>query len=239
MSRTQFRSLRYPLAIAALLAAMACGGSSPEQQLLTNFFRAARVRDNATLSNIAAVQFNPRSEGSVQDFDVTNVGPETRRTLQIAATKDEVEKAKAAEAEFAKKKKDYQDRNMPALLKVSQLQRDKKPITGKDAVTLTEWSKLSAEELAIKKASAAARSKAASESSIAIGSLTPAGRPDIDISGMDVELISKQVTVNADVKSPEGQTAKKTLVFTFERAVGKKGGQTTEGRWMITGLKIS
>jgi hypothetical protein len=26
-------------------------------------------------------------------------------------------------------------------------------------------------------------------------------------------------------------------VFTFERAVGKKGGQTTEGRWMITGLQ--
>jgi len=55
---------------------------------------------------------------------------------------------------------------------------------------------------------------------------------------MDVEVISKQVTVEAEVKSPDGQTTTpKTLVFTFQRAIGKKDGQTTEGRWIITGLQ--
>ena len=84
MSRTPFRSLRHPLVVIVALVVMSCGGATPEEQLLTNFFRASRVRDNATLSNIAAVQFNPRTDGSVQDFEITTVGPEERRSLQMS-----------------------------------------------------------------------------------------------------------------------------------------------------------
>jgi len=237
MSRTVFRSLRHPLVVVFVLVVTSCGRSSAEQQLLTNFFRASRVRDNATLSNIASVQFNPRTDGTVQDFKVTNVGPEEKRTLQIQQTLAEVEEAKQAESEFARRKKEYQDANMPALQRVSTSQREKKPITGKDAEVLADWNKISAEELATKRRSSQARAKATAESSIAIGSLTPPGRPDVDVKGMDVEVVTKQVTVEAEVKSPDGQTTTpKTLVFTFQRAVGKKDGQTTEGRWIITNL---
>jgi hypothetical protein len=237
MSRTTFRSLRYSVVVVLAIAAADCGGASSEQQLLTNFFRASRVRDNATLSNIATVQFNPRTDGSVQDFEVTSVGPEQRRTLQIQQAMAEVEQAKAAETEFAKRKKEYQDANMPALQRVSTSQREKKPITGKDAEVLAAWTKISTEELATKKRSSQARTKAAAETSLAIGSLTPPGRPDVDVKGMDVEVVSKEVTVNAQVKTPDGQTTPKTMVFTFQRAIGKKDGQTSEGRWLITGLK--
>jgi hypothetical protein len=237
MSRTVLRSLRHPQVIVFALLVTACGGSSPEQQLLSNFFRASRVRDNATLSNISSVQFNPRTDGSVQDFKVTSVGAEQRRTLQIQQALAEVDEAKTAETEFAKRKKEYQDANMPALQRVSTSQREKKAISGKDAEVLAAWNKISAEELATKKRSSQARAKAASETSIAIGSLTPPGRPDIDVKGMEVEVVTKQVTVNADVKSPDGQTAPRTLVFTFQRAIGKKDGQTTEGRWIITNLE--
>lgn len=237
MSRTRFRSLRHPLIVLFALIVSSCGGTTPEQQLLTNFFRASRVRDNATLANIAAVEFNPRTDGSVQDFDIVEIGPEQRRNLQIQQTLDEVEQARAAEAEFAKRKRAYQDANMPALQRVSDNQREKKPIVGKDAEILDAWNKISAEELATKKRSSQARAKASAETSIAIGSLTPPGRPDVDVKGMDVEVVSKQVTVNAQVKTPDGQTVPKTLVFTLQRAVGTRGGQTTEGRWMITGLQ--
>jgi hypothetical protein len=238
MSRTLFRWLRHPVVVLFALAVVSCSGSKPEQQLLNNFFRASRVRDNATLSNISAVQFNPRTDGTVQDFEIVEVSPEQRRSLQIQQAMSEADEAKAAESEFAKKKKAYQDANMPALLRVSQSQRDKKAVTGKDAEILAAWNKLSAEELETKKRSSQARAKASNETSIAIGSLSPAGRPDVDVKGMDVEVISKQVTVNAQVKSPDGQTTTpKTLVFTFQRAVGKKDGQTTEGRWIITGLQ--
>jgi len=238
MSRTLFRSLRHPAVVLFVLIVSSCGGSSAEQQLLTNFFRASRVRDNATLSNIATVQFNPRSDGTVQDFKIANVGAEEKRTLQIQQTLAEVEEAKQAESEFAKRKKDYQDANMPTLQRVSTSQREKKPITGKDAEVLEAWNKISAEELATKRRSSQARAKATAESSIAIGSLTPPGRPDIDVKGMDVEVVTKQVTVEAQVKSPDGQaTTPKTLEFTFQRAIGKKDGQTTEGRWIITNLR--
>jgi hypothetical protein len=220
------------------LFVVSCGGAKPEQQLLSNFFRASRVRDNATISNIAAVQFNPRTDGTVQDFDIIETAPEQRRSLQIKEAMSEAEQAKTAEGEFAKRKKAYQDANMPALLRVSQNQRDKKATTGKDAEILAEWNKLSAEELETKKRSSQARTKASSETSIALGSLTPPGRPDVDVTGMDVEVISKEVTVNAKVKSPDGQTTTpKTIVFTFQRAVGKKDGQTTEGRWIITKMQ--
>jgi hypothetical protein len=236
MSRTLFRSLRHPLVVVLAVVVVSCGSTPPEEQLLTNFFRASRVRDNATLSNIATVEFSPRTDGSVQDFEITGVGEEQRRTLQIQQTKDAVAAARDAEGEFAKRKKAYQDANMPALLRVSQSQRDKKAITGKDADILAAWNKLSAEELETKKKASQARAKAAAESSIAIGSLTPPGRPDVDVTGMNVEVVTKQVTVNAQVKTPDGQTTPKTLIFTMQRAIGTKDGQTTEGRWLITGM---
>ena len=239
MSRTLFRSLRHPLLVLLVVAVTACGGTSAEQQLLTNFFRASRVRDNATLSNLATVEFNPRISGTVQDFEVTNIGAEQRRTLQIQQAMDEVDQAKTSESEFTQRKRAYQDDHVETLLRISQNQRDKKPITGKDVEILDAWNKLSAEELATKKRSSQARSKAAAETSLAIGSLTAPGRPDVDVKGMEVEVVSKEVTVNAQVKAPDGQTTPKTLVFTFQRALGKKDGQTTEGRWLITNLKTS
>jgi hypothetical protein len=235
--RTLFRSLRHPLVVLVALVVTSCGGATPEEQLLTNFFRASRVRDNATLSNIAAVQFNPRTDGSVQNFEITSVAPEERRSLQIQQTMAAVDEAKVAESEFAKRKRAYQDANMPALQRISQAQREKQPIKGAEAEVLAAWNKLAAEELETKKRASQARTKAAQESSIAIGSLTAPGRPDVDLKGMDVEVITKRVTVNAQVQTPDGQTTPKTLVFTMQRAVGKKDGQTSDGRWIITGLE--
>lgn len=238
-SRTRFRALRHPLLVLFVLAVTSCAGAPPEQQLLTNFFRASRVRDNATLSNIATIEFNARTQGTVQDFEITSVSPEERRTLQIQQALSEVDEAKVAETEFAKRKREYQEANMPTLRRVSDNQREKKAITGKDAEILAAWNKLSAEEIATKKRSSQARSKAAAETSLAIGSLTAPGRNDVDVKGMDVDVLSKEVTVNAQVKTPDGQTTPRTLVFTFQRAIGKKDGQTTEGRWLITNLKPS
>jgi hypothetical protein len=82
-----------------------------------------------------------------------------------------------------------------------------------------------------------ARTRLTRERNQAVGSLTPPGQPDVDVSNMDVELVTKEVTVNAQVRTPEGQTVPRTIVFTFQRAVGNTGGQTREGRWIITGLQ--
>jgi len=54
---------------------------------------------------------------------------------------------------------------------------------------------------------------------------------------MDVDIITEPVTVTAQVQTPDGKTAPRTMVFTLQRASGKKDGQTTEGRWIIMGIQ--
>jgi hypothetical protein len=240
MPRTKFRSyiLLAPVIAGFALLDVACGGSSAEKQVLTNFFRASRVRDNATLANIAAVSFDPRTDGSVQSFEVTNVGEEQRRQLQIKQLASEEEKARQEDAAFAKKKKEYQDANIQAIERVVKLERSGGTVKGKDAEVQAAWTKWRDEQSQYQKRLSEARAKLANERALAVNSLTAPGRADVDVSGMDVELITKQVTVNADVKEPNGTTVPKTIVFTMQRAVGKTAdGQTNEGRWIITGIR--
>ena len=125
--------------------------------MLINFFRAARLRDNTTLANIASVAFDPRTDGTVQNFTIAKIGGERRTKLT-------------------------------------------------------------------------------SERATAVGSLTPPGQPDVDLSKMDVDVISEDVTVKADVHTPDGRTLPKTLVFTLQRAVGTEDGQARSGRWIIIGV---
>lgn len=241
MPRAKFRSLilLVPVIAGFALLDVACGGgSSNEKQVLTNFFRASRVRDNATLANIAAVSFDPRTDGSVQSFDVANVSEEQRRTLQIKQLSEEEEKARQEDAAFAKKKKEYQDANIEAIERVVKIERSGGTVKGKDAEVQAAWTKWRDEQSQYQKRLSEARAKLANERALAVNSLTAPGRADVDVSGMDVDLITKQVTVNAEVREPNGTTVPKTLLFTMQRAVGKKAeGQTSEGRWIITGIR--
>jgi hypothetical protein len=57
------------------LASLACG-PSPEEQTLLRFFVAARTLDSTVISKYATIGFNPRTDGIVQTFTVTSIGPE-------------------------------------------------------------------------------------------------------------------------------------------------------------------
>jgi hypothetical protein len=219
------------------LLVAACGSAPPEQQVLNNFFRASRVRDNATLANIAAVSFDPRTDGTVQSFDIANVGEEQRRTLQIRQLTDEEEKAKQADADFAKKKKEYQDANIEAIERVVKAERSGATVRGKDAEVQAAWTKWREEQSQYQKKLSEARTKLSNERALAVNSLTAPGRPDVDVSNMDVELVTKQVTVNAQVREPSGSTTPKTFVFVLQKAVGKSSEGERDGRWIITGIR--
>ena len=52
----------------------------------------------------------------------------------------------------------------------------------------------------------------------------------------DGEIVSKDVTIDAPVKLPNGQTVQKTLVVTIQRAE-PKGDRAMTGRWIVTGIK--
>jgi hypothetical protein len=221
----------------ALLLFAACGSTPVEQQLLTQFFRAARVRDNTTLASTAAINFDPRTEGSVENFTIDSIGEQQHRQLQIQQLTDEQEKIRADQVEFTKKMRDFYQANSIAIDRAMKADQAKQPVRGQDAVLLTEYKKWDADSREMERKVSQARQRVSRERATAVASLTPPGRPDVDVNGMDVDIITEPVTVTAQVQSPDGQTAPKTYVVTLQRASGKKDGQTIEGRWIIMSIQ--
>ena len=219
-----------------LLVVVACGSTPVEQQLLTQFFRAARVRDNTALASISAVPFDPRTDGSVQDFKIDNIGAPQHRKLQVQEFTAEQEKVRNDQIEFTKKMRDFYQSNSIAIDRALKADRENQPVRGQDATLLTEYKKWDADSRDLERKLSQARQKVAKEKS-ALVSLTPPGRDDVDVTGMDVDIITEPVTVTAQVQTPDGKTAPRTMVFTLQRASGKKDGQTTEGRWIIMGIQ--
>ena len=46
----------------------------PEQQMLNQFFRAEKTRDNTTAALMSTVSLDPRTQGAIEDFSITSVG---------------------------------------------------------------------------------------------------------------------------------------------------------------------
>jgi len=221
----------------ALLLFAACGSTPVEQQLLTQFFRAARVRDNTTLAGMSAVNFDPRTDGSVQDFKIDSIGAQQHRKLDLQQLADEQDKIRTEQVEFTKKMRDFYQSNSIAIDRASKADQAQQPVRGQDATLLAEWKKWDTDSRDLERKLSQARQRVARERSTAVASLTAPGRDDVDVTGMDVDIISEPVTVTAQVQSPDGKTTPKTMVVTLQRASGKKGDQTVEGRWVIMSIQ--
>src|SRR5689334_8106480 len=213
-----------------LLVFAACSSPPVEQQVLTQFFRAARVRDNTTLASMSAVTFDPRTDGSVQDFKIDNIGAPQHRKLQVQEFTDEQEKIRSEQVDFTKKMRDFYQSNSIAIDRVMKAKQANQTVKGKDAELLTTWMKWDNDSRDLERKLSQARQKVAKEKSTAVASLTPPGREDVDVNGMDVDIITEPVTVTAQVQAPDGKTMPRTMVVNLQRASGKKDGQTIEGR---------
>jgi len=62
------------------------------------------------------------------------------------------------------------------------------------------------------------------------------GPTHIDVSKYDGDLLSKDVSISAAVKLPTGQTQRKNLIVTMQRAV-LKADKEIVGNWIITGIR--
>ena len=207
----------------------------PEQQFLTQFFRAAKGRDNTTVGRMSAVEIDPRTQGSVEGFSIENISAETRTPLTFKPLFEAEEKAKQEERAFLDTKIAYQTANIKAIeevLKIEQTNPTPK-YTPAQQKTMDEWNKWRAGIAEHAKTTASATAAIKRATGVAEASLTQPGQPALDAKTFEGETISKDVTVKADFKSPEGQTSEKTLVITIQRVAG--GGR--EGRPIIT--KIS
>jgi hypothetical protein len=222
----------------AVFAAAGCGGGS-EQQLLQQYFQAARLRDQATLSNIATVSYNAQERGTIQSFSVVSVGQETRRPLELSKLRKAVDEAQMAEEEFSKRKKTYQDDNIEAIGRVLKAERANAKLGGRDAEVQAAWTKWRQETSDFSKKLQDARSALADERSHAEVSVYDPRNP-VDVTEYDGELISKDVNITAQVRTPDGQSAERPMVVTMQRAVMKKAGAPDlNGRWVITDIRDS
>jgi hypothetical protein len=226
------RSFVFSLTVATLIAC----SSTPEQPILNQFFTASRLRDNTTLAGFAAVAFDPKTDGIVTSFDITSVSPERRRPLTLKSLARAHDDAKAEDVEFSKRKDSYQAENLDAIKRVLQAEREQKKLPAKDAEVQAAWSKFLEDGVAVSRKVGDAKRKLASETVVVDMSIN-GGPTHVDVAKYDGELVSKDVTLSAPVKLPNGQTVPKILVITMQRAILKGDNGDLTGRWILTALK--
>ncbi len=222
------------LLVPATMLVVGCS-KPPEQQFLTQYFRAAKARDNTTVGRMSAVQIDPREQGSIEDFEITSIGEETRTPLTFAPLLEAEAKARDTEQAFLKTKIEYQNANIKAIeevLKIEQMNPTAKLTPAQEKIKL-EWDKWREGISAHAKATASATAAIKSATGLAEASLTQPGQAALDPKTFSGETIKKDVVVAATLRSPEGATSQKTLTVTIERVAGNG----REGRPIIT--KIS
>ena len=219
--------------VPALAFAISCS-RPPEQQFLTQFFRAARGRDNTTVGRMSAVTIDPREQGTVEDFSIENISAETRTPLTFTPLFEAEAQAAETEKAFLKTKIDYQTANIKQIEEVLKLEAQPgAKFNAAQQKVKDEWDKWRAGIAEHARKTSAATAEIRRATGVAEASLTQPGQPALDAKTFEGETIKKDVTVKADFKSPDGQSSEKTLVITIERVAG--GGR--EGRPIIT--KIS
>lgn len=219
------------LLVPAILFEISCS-RPPEQQFLTQFFRAARGRDNTTVGRMSAVEIDPRTQGSVDDFEIVSISEERREPLTFKPLFEAEAKAREAEKEFLKTKIEYQNANIKQIEEVLKLEAQGEGAKFTPALqkVKAEWDKWRAEIAAHAKASNSASLAIKQATGLAEASLTQPGQPALDPKTFEGETITKDVVVDAEVRTPDGQTQNKQLTVTIARVAGSG----REGRPIIT-----
>jgi hypothetical protein len=225
------RSLAVLLAAATLIGC----SSTPEQPILTQFFTASRLRDTTSLANFTMVTFEPNAQGIIISFDITNVTPEERRPLGLRMLAKAHQDAEAEDTDFSKRKFEYQTANIDAIKRVLKVERENAKPASKDAEVQATWSKLVEDGAVLSKKVVDAKRRLATEKAVADMSIN-GGPTRVDVAKYDGELVSKDISISAPVKLPSGQTERKNLVITMQRAVLKADKEIT-GRWIITAIR--
>ena len=222
-----------PVLAGLALSASGCAGY-PEDQMVRKFFYSSRVKDTATVGNIATVSFDPSTDGQVESFSIVSVSPEQSHPLEIKAAAEAYREAQAADDAFNKRKKEYQDKNLDAIDRVLKAEPKGVKLRGRDAEVQAEWTKWRQETADYAKKSSAARNTLNAARRVADMSAPQT----MDPTQFDGTEYSKEVNVQARVRTPDGQVVNKTLVLTMERVVLKgENGQDVPGKWMITRIQ--
>ena len=237
MSSRRRAAVGLALAVSPLALLLACSSAPPERQFLNQFFRAARTRDNETAARMSAVAFRPAQEGEVTDFEITSVSEERRTPLDYKGLMSAQERANRELEEFRNNRLAFERPNRTALLEIAKLEKDPAAKLNPTQQKLkAEWDKWRQDGLSMEKAAAQAKATLTSAMGPAEASLAQPGQPAFAVDKFQGELISKDVTVNADVRK-DNQTTQKTLIITIQRVEGTQDGAQRTGRPIITRIQ--
>ena len=235
MSRPNSRWLIVPALVLAVVAA-SCGGGGEEKTLLNKYFTASKVSDNMTLSNIATVAFDPKTDGQMQSFSVVSVSPDKVEPLELKKHAADLKAASEEEKAFTEKKKAFQDANSDAIDRIIKAEGKNQTLKGKDADIQKEWNKWREQTAEHAKKVSEVRKKVSEDQPIVEISCQDQRNP-IDTTAYEGEIASKEVTIDGQVKTDAGTSAKKYL-FTLQRVTLKNvNGKDVVGRWVITDRK--
>ena len=226
----------FALAIAAAAVLTGCS-SSQEEQLISNFFRASRMRDNTTLANIAMVSFSPMERGTVRSFSVESIGEEQRRPMQARSLSETLREAETTENEFSDRKQVYQDENLGAIERVLEAEREgNEPGRRADRDVQEAWIQWRTEMAEHAQQVSDARA-ALAEGRIVAEASTFSPQEQIDATLYEGEIASKDVRIMATVQTPDEQEVEQSFLVTMERAeLTGQDGSPLNGRWIITRL---
>src|SRR5262245_3647734 len=201
--------------LAVALTSLTACSSAPEQPILQQFFRASRLNDATSVAGFATTSFQAQTQGTIASFDIVSVSPEKRAPLGVTAVAEEVEKIRNEEAEFTKRKDAYYLANQEAITRVLKAESLKASVGGKDAEVQAEWSKLREESAQHARKVAEAQRKLKAETGMVRLSLDNPANP-VDPTKRKGELVTKEVTLSAPVRMPDGSSADRTLVVTMQ-----------------------
>ena len=225
------------VAISPLALLVACSSAPPERQLLTQFFRAARTRDNETLARMSAVRFTPAEQGEVTDFEITSVGEERRTPLDYKGLMSAQQRANDENEDFKNRRRAFEGPNRAALLEIAKIEKDPAAkFTPAQQKLKAEWDTWRQDALGKEKAVTQARANLTNAIGPAEASLAQPGQPAFSAEKFQGDLVSKDVTVNADVRK-DNKTTQKTLIITIQRVEGTLDGAQRTGRPIITRIQ--
>jgi len=218
------RATALGVALGLALAGLAC--SSPEKNVVNQYFGALRANDQGTLTSFAMVAFDQ----PVDDWKVVSVGPEARTPATLP---DLVKKQKDLEAELAKNTRDARawgnDLNIyPKLDQVRSLEQKGAKIPANLEPIHQKWSEFNDKDRELKKAVADA--KAAVERERRNVGLSIGQTEDIDT--LTGEVLSKDVDLNLTIK---GEVKPYVLTLRKYELTGGTGPRMVS-RWVVQSL---
>ena len=238
MSRSMIRSAgvaTFSLLIGGGFLA-SCGGG-PESTLIRGFFQASRYSDQTTLGNMSMVTFDPQEDGIASSPSVDNVSEEARRPLRMGELAGALAELEFEADAFAIEKNAYQDEFFEDIARVIEAEREGEDVARGDEEVQVAWRDWRDNERAFIRELSDAQTALNEESLIADASTYDPSNP-INVRAYEGELVSKDVTVTANVTKGDVQE-EQTMVFTLEK-VELQGGEEEgliDGRWIITAIE--